>query len=150
MSIDGLRADATARPSEPLTAGKSETLNYLRYVTLCGFLGWVFIYADRMTFAPLFVPISRSLNLSLTEAGFILSVYMLGYVGMQIPFSMVSDRAGLKRILVPLYYISGISTLLIGVLGAVGMINYTSLLGLALALGLSAAAFMPQMTALAN
>ena len=126
------------------------TPGYVRFVTLCGFLGWVFIYADRMTFAPLFVPISKALGLSLTEAGFILSSYMIGYVGMQIPFSLLSDRTGLKRILVPLYYISGLSTLLIGVLGALGMISYLSLLVLALLLGLSAAAFMPQMTALAN
>ncbi|HEX9016414.1 MAG TPA: MFS transporter [Chloroflexota bacterium] len=130
--------------------GTTAPAGYVRFVTLCGFLGWVFIYADRMTFAPLFVPISRSLGLSLTEAGFVLSVYMLGYVAMQIPFSLISDRAGLKRVLVPLYYISGLSTLLIGVLGAAGRIDYGSLLGLALVLGFSAAAFMPQMTALAN
>ena len=130
--------------------GSNSATGYLRYVTTCGFLGWVFIYADRMTFAPLFVPISQSLNLSLTEAGLILSIYMVGYVGMQIPFSVVSDRVGLKVILVPLYYISGLSTLLIGGLGVLGMVDYRSLLVLALLLGFSAAAFMPQMTALAN
>ena len=103
-----------------------------------------------MTFAPLFVPISKSLGLDLTEAGFILSIYMVGYVGMQIPFSLLSDKIGPKTILVPLYFISGLSTLLIGIVGAMGAIDYASLLLLALLLGLSAAAFMPQMTALAN
>jgi MFS family permease len=129
---------------------KTRTLSYIHYVTLCGFLGWVFIYTDRMTFAPLFIPISQSLGLQLTEAGFILTMYMVGYVGMQIPFSLLSDRIGLKVILVPTYYISGLSTLLIGALGAFNLINYLSLLLLALLLGFSAAAFMPQMTALGN
>ncbi|MGC5626947.1 MFS transporter [Georgenia sp. Z1344] len=52
---------------------------------------------DRLVIAPLLLAIADDLGISLTDAGVIASVYLVGYGLMQIVWGMVSDRLGRVR-----------------------------------------------------
>ena len=56
-----------------------------------------FSSSDRLVIAPMLLAIADEFDISLTEAGVIASVYLVGYGVMQIVWGMISDRLGRVR-----------------------------------------------------
>lgn len=77
-------------------------------------LGWAVIYADRTTLYPMLAIIGEDFGLSSAAAGALPSIYFVVYTLMQIPPGIIGDRVGLKRVLVVMYFLTGLGMLAIG------------------------------------
>lgn len=96
--------------------GEKIDRSYVWKVIAVFFIGWAVIYADRTVLYPMLGIIGKDLNLTATQEGLITSIYFLFYVAMQVPAGILGDKYCLKKILVVMFMLAGISMLLIGVL----------------------------------
>ena len=102
-------------------------------------LGWAVLYADRTSLYPLLSVISRTLNISSTQAGAITSAYFLFYVLLQIPSGFAADRWGTRRVLLVMFSLSGIGIFGLGLFGT----SFSLLLFFSAIHGLGAGAYYP-------
>lgn len=79
-------------------------------------LGWAVIYADRTVLYPMLNIIGKDLSLTATQEGAITSVYFLFYVAMQVPAGILGDKYCLKKVLVVMFLLAGVSMLLLGIM----------------------------------
>lgn len=88
---------------------------YWLQLALVFFLGWIFVYASRNIFSASMVSIGKEFELSGVQLGLINSLFYLAYTVTQIPFGAISDKIGLKVILVFGFVLFGIFTGLTGI-----------------------------------
>ena len=102
-------------------------------------LGWVMIYADRVSISPLMNLIRDEFHLSFFSVSLLLSIYFLGYVAFTIPAAVIADRWGYKRTMVLFF---GLIALSLAFAGVFGTSYYLLLLFLGLH-GIGAGAYYP-------
>lgn len=85
-------------------------------------LGWIFMYATRNILSASMVNIRQELNLSQAQLGLLSSIFFMTYTFTQIPFGMIGDRFGLKRILIIGFLFFGLFTGLTGVATSFAML----------------------------
>jgi len=102
-------------------------------------IGWAVVYADRTALYPLLGVIGEEFHLTGTQTGAITSAYFICYVFMQIPAGIWGDKYGLKRLLVVMFFLAGVSLLLIGILPP----SYLTLLILVALHGTGGGAYFP-------
>ncbi|HUK28188.1 MAG TPA: MFS transporter [Candidatus Acidoferrales bacterium] len=81
-------------------------------------LGWVLIYADRLSISPLMILIRQQFNLSFFSVSLLLSIYFLAYVAFTIPAAIISEKFGYKRTMVAFLFLAAISFAFVGVFGS--------------------------------
>ena len=85
-------------------------------------LGWIFMYATRNILSASMVSIQQELGLSQTQLGLLNTIFFMTYTFTQIPFGMVGDKWGLKRILIIGFLFFGIFTGLTGIATSFAML----------------------------
>lgn len=90
--------------------------SYVIKVMIVFLLGWAVIYADRTVLYPMLNIIGKDLGLTATQGGLITSVYFFFYVAMQVPSGILGDKYCLKKVLVVMFFLAGVSLLLMGIL----------------------------------
>ncbi|WP_080873868.1 MFS transporter [Oceanobacillus timonensis] len=64
-------------------------------------LGWIALYATRTILNPIMDNIQVDFGLSNSQLGLIMSIFFLGYAGLNVPSGILGDKLGKKRVLVP-------------------------------------------------
>ncbi len=82
-------------------------------------LGWVMIYADRLSISPLMNMIRSEFGLSLGATSFVYSVYFAAYVGFTIPATIAAAKFGYKKVMVLFMILAAAALALAGVAGFV-------------------------------
>ncbi|MBS7626491.1 MFS transporter [Candidatus Bathyarchaeota archaeon] len=86
-----------------------------RWVILgLAFLAFGISYMVRMIYPPLIPMMRVALNLTYSESGMLMSGFWIGYVMMQLPSGLVSDKIGVRRIYTVSLTVTGITCILIG------------------------------------
>ncbi|MEM2107039.1 MAG: MFS transporter, partial [Candidatus Bathyarchaeia archaeon] len=86
-----------------------------RWVILgLAFLAFGISYMVRMIYPPLIPMMRVALNLTYSESGMLMSGFWIGYVMMQLPAGLVSDKIGVRRIYTVSLPVTGITCLLTG------------------------------------
>ena len=88
---------------------------YWLQLALIFFLGWIFIYATRNILSASMVTIGNEFQLSGVQLGLLNSLFYLAYTVTQIPFGAISDKVGLKVILVLGFVLVAVFTGLTGI-----------------------------------
>jgi len=100
--------------------------------------GWIISYIHRMMVPPLLPMIMEELKISNTQAGFLMSGFMISYAIAQIPAGYLSDKYGARKV-VPIGMIAfSLATLLIGFSR-----NFKQFLALRILFGLFAGTYYP-------
>ncbi len=94
---------------------KKERFPYWLKIALLFFLGWIFMYATRNILSASMSNIQNEFALTATQLGLLNSLFYLSYTLTQIPFGMISDKIGLKVVLVFGFILFGIFTGLTGI-----------------------------------
>ena len=102
------------------------------------FLGWVFMYADRAVFSPVVGEIRADFGVSLAQIGLLSSAFFFAYAALQVPFGLVAERVGRKRLLVAGFALFGASTAASGLVG-----DFALLVGLGVVTGIGQATYYP-------
>ena len=102
------------------------------------FLGWVFMYADRSVFSPVVSEIRGEFGVSLAQVGLLSSAFFLAYAALQVPFGIVAERVGRKRLLVGGFGLFGVSTAASGLVG-----DFALLVALGVVTGVGQATYYP-------
>jgi MFS family permease len=102
------------------------------------FLGWVFMYADRSVFSPVISEIRGEFGVSLAQIGLLSSAFFLAYAALQVPFGILAERIGRKRLLVAGFALFGVSTAASGLAG-----DFALLIGLGVVTGIGQATYYP-------
>ena len=102
------------------SAGKNQT-NW-KIAVLFFFLGWIFIYADRMILNPVQTLIRSEFQLTNAEVGLISSIFFLTYTFMQVPSGMLGDRFGKTKVIAFGFAIFGLFTGITGIAGSFGVL----------------------------
>lgn len=102
------------------------------------FLGWVFMYADRSVFSPVVTEIRGEFGVSLAQIGLLSSAFFLAYAALQVPFGILAERVGRKRLLVAGFALFGLSTAASGLADDFGL-----LVGLGVITGIGQATYYP-------
>lgn len=110
---------------------------YKLLAVLC--LGLTFVSANRTALYPLLSVIGEEYNLTSTQLGTITSSYFLVYVAMQIPSGFLGDLFGKKRLLMVMYFLSGMALLGFAVLAK----SYPALIFFTALHGLGAGSYYP-------
>ncbi|MBH00126.1 MAG: MFS transporter [Solibacterales bacterium] len=110
-------------------------------VLLSMFALMVITYLDRVCIAATASAMSNELNLSLSEMGYVLSAFVLGYVLFEVPGGYLADRFGARTLLTRIVIWWSIFTALTGVAW-----NYTSLLLIRFLFGCGEAGAFPGTT----
>ncbi|WP_217587220.1 MFS transporter [Lentibacillus saliphilus] len=79
-------------------------------------LGWIALYATRTILNPLMDNIQVDFGLSNSQLGLIMSIFFLGYAGMNVPSGILGDKFGKKRVLVPGVIIFGAFAIITGMM----------------------------------
>lgn len=82
-------------------------------------LGWVMIYADRLSLSPLLNMIKSEFGLSLGVTSLVYLVYFVGYIGFTIPATIAAAKFGYKKTMVVFFALSALSLAIAGVEGFV-------------------------------
>ena len=96
------------------------------------------MYADRSVLSPVIGEIRSEFNVSLTQIGWLTSAFFLAYAVMQVPFGIVSERVGRKRLLVAGFVTFGVSTAASGLVG-----DFALLVALGVVTGIGQATYYP-------
>ena len=91
-----------------------QVLRYRWVILALSWFAFTTSMIPRMAYSPLMLDMSRELSMSYTEAGLLMSGFWAGYMTMQLPGGLISDRIGVKRTLVISLPLMGISTMAIG------------------------------------
>ena len=102
------------------SAGKNQT-NW-KIAVLFFFLGWIFIYADRMILNPVQTLIRSEFQLTNAEVGLISSIFFLTYTFMQVPSGMLGDKFGKTKVIALGFAIFGLFTGITGIAGSFGVL----------------------------
>jgi len=94
---------------------KQSKFPYWLQLALVFFLGWIFVYASRNIFSASMVAIGKEFSLTGVQLGLINSLFYLAYTVVQIPSGAISDKIGLKVILVFGFVLFGVFTGLTGI-----------------------------------
>ena len=94
---------------------KQSKFPYWLQLALVFFLGWIFIYATRNILSASMVTIGDEFKLTGVQLGLLNSLFYLAYTVTQIPFGAISDKIGLKVILVFGFVIVAVFTGLTGI-----------------------------------
>jgi len=97
------------------------------------------MYADRTVLYPMLNAIGTDLGLTATQEGAITSLYFMCYVAMQVPSGVLGDKYCLKRVLVVMFMLAGVSLLLLGILSP----SYLTLMLLFALHGIGGGAYFP-------
>ena len=73
-------------------------------------LAYSFAFLTRYIYSPLMGDMSKSLNMTSTKAGLLMTGFMVGYILMQLPGGLLADRLVVRRILIADMIVSGIAT----------------------------------------
>ena len=106
-----MKEEAGALPRE---APKSTTVSLVMLA-----LGWVMIYADRLSISPLMDVIKSEFHLTYTSTSLVLDVYFAAYIGFTIPATMAASRWGYRRVMATFLLLAAVSLALAGVAGYV-------------------------------
>ncbi|WP_284139411.1 MULTISPECIES: MFS transporter [unclassified Virgibacillus] len=88
--------------AEQNVVNESKTLvPYWVKVVIVFTLGWVALYATRTILNPLMDNIQVDFGLTNAQLGLIMSIFFLGYAGMNVPSGILGDKLGKKRVLIP-------------------------------------------------
>jgi MFS family permease len=109
-------------------------------------LGWVMIYADRLSISPLLSLIQREFNLSYSAVSLLLSIYFFTYVLFTIPAMLLAEKYGYKKTMIAFFLLAAGSLGLAGVVGT----TYYSLLILLGVHGVGAGAYYPTAYKISN
>jgi MFS family permease len=90
-------------------------------VVVVFFLGWFFIYADRVIMNPVLGQIQSEFALNMSQVGFLTSVFFFAYALAQIPSGVLGDKYGRKLVLVLGFVFFGVCTGLTGMVTGYGM-----------------------------
>ena len=104
----------------PTSASKNQT-NW-KIAVLFFFLGWIFIYADRMILNPVQTLIRSEFQLTNAEVGLISSIFFLTYTFMQVPSGMLGDKFGKTKVIALGFAIFGLFTGITGIAGSFGVL----------------------------
>jgi MFS family permease len=102
------------------------------------FLGWVFMYADRAVFSPVVTEIRADFGVSLAQIGLLSSAFFFAYAALQVPFGLLAERIGRKRLLVAGFALFGASTAASGLVG-----DFALLVALGVVTGIGQATYYP-------
>lgn len=72
----------------------------IKYILLVCWFGWFVIFIIRFSISPILALIENDFNISHSEAGLLMTSYLLGYALMQIPAGMLTDKFGQKHIII--------------------------------------------------
>ena len=86
------------------------------------FLGWIFIYADRMILNPVQTLIRSEFSLSNAEVGLISSIFFFTYTFLQVPSGILGDKFGKAKVIAFGFAVFGLFTGLTGVAGTFGIL----------------------------
>lgn len=89
------------RVMDPEINGSKEKIPYWIKIVTVFFLGWVALYATRTIMNPIMGDIQNEFGLSNAKLGMIMSIFFIGYAGLNIPSGIMGDKIGKKRVLVP-------------------------------------------------
>lgn len=112
---------STNQPS-PAAGGSRQTVPYWTKAVALFFLGWIFIYATRNILSASMSSIQQEFRLTQSQLGLLNSIFFLTYTFSQVPFGMIGDRFGLKRMLVICFLIFGLFTGLTGIATSFAML----------------------------
>jgi MFS family permease len=90
-------------------------------VVIVFFLGWFFIYADRVILNPVLGQIEAEFALDKSQIGFLTSVFFFAYALAQIPSGLLGERYGRKLVLVLGFVFFGLCTGATGLVTGYGM-----------------------------
>lgn len=82
-----------------ITAPAQEKQTSWKVAVLFFFLGWIFIYADRMILNPVQVLIRTDFNLTNAEVGLISSLFFMTYTLLQVPSGILGDKLGKAKVI---------------------------------------------------
>ncbi|MBY0121241.1 MFS transporter [Bacillus sp. S/N-304-OC-R1] len=85
-------------------------------IVIVFFLGWVALYATRTILNPIMGDIQNEFGLSNSQLGLIMSIFFIGYAGLNIPSGILGDRIGKKRVLVPGVILFGVFAAITGMM----------------------------------
>ncbi len=80
-------------------------------------LGWVMIFADRLSISPLMNVIRNEFGLSLGTTSIVFSIYFAAYIGFTIPATIVASKYGYKKVMVLFFVLAALALALAGVAG---------------------------------
>ncbi len=80
------------------------------------FLGWVALYATRTILNPIMGDLQVEFGLSNSQLGLIMSIFFLGYAGLNIPSGILGDKIGKKKVLVPGVILFGVFAAITGMM----------------------------------
>ncbi|MUV38291.1 putative sulfoacetate transporter SauU [Lentibacillus sp. JNUCC-1] len=78
--------------------------------------GWIALYATRTILNPIMDNIQVDFGLSNSQLGLIMSIFFLGYAGLNVPSGILGDKFGKKRILVPGVILFGAFAIITGMM----------------------------------
>ena len=102
------------------------------------FLGWVFMYADRSVLSPVVGEVRAEFGVTLAQIGLLNSAFFFAYAALQMPFGILAERVGRKRLLVGGFALFGLSTAASGLVG-----EFAMLVGLGVITGIGQATYYP-------
>jgi MFS family permease len=102
-------------------------------------LGWVMIYADRLSISPLMNVIRSEFGLGYAAVSLVLSVYFATYILFTIPATFAAEKIGYRKIMSLFMLLAAIA---LGLAGLLGFSYYLLLLFIALH-GIGAGAYYP-------
>ncbi len=79
------------------------------------FMGWTLIYANRNVFSAVLREIGAEWGLSRTQLGLLGSLFFLAYTAGQVPAGFLADRFSRKALLLPGFYLQGVSAVASGI-----------------------------------
>lgn len=103
-----------------ITAPAQEKQTSWKVAVLFFFLGWIFIYADRMILNPVQVLIRTDFNLTNAEVGLISSLFFMTYTLLQVPSGILGDKLGKAKVIAFGFAIFGLFTGFTGLAGSFG------------------------------
>lgn len=107
-----------------------------------GLAGWIISYIHRMMVPPLLPMIVDDLGISNTQAGLLMSGFMISYAIAQIPAGYLSDKYGARKVVSLGIAVFSLTTLLIGLSR-----SFEQFLMLRILFGLFAGTYFPPITA---
>ncbi len=115
--------------------------NYGFVLLILGLVGWIISYIHRMMVPPLLPMIMDDLRISNTQAGLLMSGFMISYAIAQIPAGYLSDKYGSRKVVSLGIAVFSAATLLIGFSR-----SFVQFLVLRILFGLFAGTYFPPIT----
>jgi len=133
----GHTPDTGISPQSVDRAADRDDRRYVIRLVVVFCAGWAVIYADRTVLYPLLTVIATEFGLSGFQTGLITGAYFTFYVAAQLASGLLSERFGLKRMLVLFSVLSALGIAGFGLAAA----NYPALLAVAALHGAGAGAY---------